>query len=246
MDEIYTYPQLAALKDKLTWDIPDNYFEELMPRILLRIEREPEIESYFESFFDRVKMRIDAESDELHTPILDAIPKDTIWEVPDGYFKDFEEKLIEKTEEETIAPLLFSLEKRQEFVPEAYFDALPSKIHAKISQLEKVKVIALYPNWTKRIRNYSIAIAASVALVFGAMWLIPDNLSSPQPDFEPNFSQISTEELEEALEDEILDDELLAEVLPVSYLTKEEKDLPQIDDISEEELMRYLEKEGEL
>jgi hypothetical protein len=52
--------------------------------------------------------------------------------------------------------------------------------------------------------------------------------------------------LAQAIEAEDIDDELLAEVLPVNYTIETEKDLPQIDDISEEELMKYLEKEGEL
>ena len=88
---------------------------------------------------------------------------------------------------------------------------------------------------------------------FGSLLIIgcsDTNVLNPQvttePDFVPNFSKISTEELAQAIEEEDVDDELLAEVLSVNYTTETEKDLPEINDISEEELMKYLEKEGEL
>lgn len=256
MDETYTYHKLAALRDKVKWDIPANYFEELPARILAKIAKndlaemqkdiEPVADKYFDTFFSRLKTRIETEESELHTPILDTIPKDSLWEVPKGYFEDFSSKILENAEEKSIAPILFSLEKIEEPVPVGYFEALPAQIAAKIHTKEKEKVIAFVPNWASRIRNYSMAVAASVALILGGIWLMPSPQATTEPDFVPNFSNISTEELAQAIEEEDVDDELLAEVLPVNYTTETEKDLPQIDDISEEELVKYLEKEGEL
>lgn len=256
MEDLYTYPRLAALRGTEKWEIPENYFVELPHRIMSKIGiddvtekadiTETVEESYFDTFFSRLKGRIEAEEMEVQTPILDAIPKDTIWHVPEGYFEAFSDKMIGNVEEKAIAPILFSIEKPKYEVPSNYFEDLHTQIATKIAEEEGAKVLTFAPNWSKRIVNYSIAVAASVILVLGGMWLMPKEAQESNQDFVPNFSQISTEELQQAIEDEHIDDDLLAEVLPVNYTTEVATDLPEIEDISEEELLKYLEKEGEL
>ncbi len=256
MEDLYTYPQLAALRGTEAWEIPENYFLELPNRIMTKIgiadltEKidtvEPVEEHYFDSFFSRLKGRIEAEEMEVETPILAAIPKDTIWQVPEGYFERFAANMVENVEEKAIAPLLFSIEKPVYEAPSNYFEELHRQITAKMEAAESTKIRTFVPNWSKRALNYSMAVAASVILVLGGMWLMPKGALENNQDFAPNFSQISTEELQQAIEDEHIDEDLLADVLPVNYTNEMVKDLPEVDDISEEELLKYLEKEGEL
>lgn len=256
MEDLYTYPQLAALQGIEKWEIPENYFAELPAHIMTKIgiadlvEKtnmvETVEESYFDTFFGRLQERIEAEGMNIDTPLLDAIPKDTIWQMPAGYFEDFSEKIGEKVEEKALAPVLFSIEKPVYELPSSYFEGLHTQIVAKIADEKSAKVLNFVPNWSRRILNYGAAIAASVILVLGGMWLLPQKTQENTQDFAPNFSQISTEELQQAIENEDIDEDLLAEVLPVNYTPQTAKDLPEIDDISEEELLNYLEKEGEL
>ncbi len=251
MNNPYTYPHLDALQDKEKWDIPKNYFEELLPRILAKIAAEKINESveekYFDTFFSRLKGRIEEEEMELDTPMLDSISKDNLWQVPEGYFDTFAAKIQENVAEKAIYPLLFSVEKPSVEAPDGYFEALPAHISAKIQQGEKGEVLTFAPSWAKRVRNYGITIAASIALILGGMWLMPEK-TTPTNDanFAPNFSHISTQELQEAIDAEDIDDALLAQVISVNYTPATQTDLPQVDDISEEELLQYLEKEGEL
>lgn len=256
MENIYKYPILDALQSKEKWDVPEDYFEELPSRILAKVgimdlvgndkPIEPVKEAYFDTFFSRLQNRIEAEEEHLSTPLLDSIPKDSIWQVPQGYFDDFSNKVLETAEEKAIAPLLYSLEKRDYEVPENYFETLPARILAKAQGNSTGKVIQFNSNWLSQVRNYGMAVAASVAIILGGIWLMPQEPVIQEIEVVPNFSHISTEELQEAIEAEDIDDEMFAEVMPVSYTSGTSEDLPQVDDISEEELLKYLEKEGEL
>ena len=136
---------------------------------------------------------------------LSKLPKESGFEVPNGYFDNIEDQFSTKLKEETL-PDSSGFE-----VPEGYFDTLENKILDQVELPKKGKVISL----RSRILRIS-SVAAAVALLF-VSYLNFFNTSSYDPTFDEiavwidsNMSDIDAEELMNLLEiDENLDDSFL-------------------------------------
>ena len=177
--------------------------------------------------------------------LLNRLNKQTPFTVPEGYFEELEEKVIQTVkEEENVEKAKIPFE-----VPQGYFDGLADKVMAKVDNNPAISI------WHK-----PMTVAASVAVLLmvslGIYYIkLP---SKTQQTADISFNDISTEELYAAIEDEVEMD-LVAEVLDLEENTtisatdesavnkdtlKQEKQTGEVDErvneVETEQLEEYL------
>ncbi len=132
---------------------------------------------------------------------LSSLPKDSGFEIPEGYFDTVEDQFSAKLREE-------SLPNESGFdVPEGYFDGLDDSILSKVELPKKGKVIPLR---TRILRVSSIA--AVFAIMLTVYFSAPNEVTAPSSDeiaawIDENISDIDTEYIVEAFDEETTLDE---------------------------------------
>lgn len=136
---------------------------------------------------------------------LSNLPKDSGFEVPEGYFDTVEDEFSARLREEALpnAPGFTT--------PEGYFDGLEDIILSKVADSKKGKVISLRTR-ILRVSN----IAALFAIMLTIYFSVPDEISTPSSDeiaawVDENISDIDTEYILGAFDEETLLDESLFE-----------------------------------
>ncbi len=95
--------------------------------------------------------------------LIDKVKKSDSFQVPDGYFSELPDKVMEKiAAEEKVAQLLEKHREGHSFpVPDGYFENLPNQVMERIGETEKHRTLFL-----RRVIT-SISVAASLILVVG-------------------------------------------------------------------------------
>lgn len=163
-------------------------------------------------------------------------------EIPENYFYDFYSKIEKKLRvEEELAemPLLRSIQKEKETPPADYFEKMTERVIQK-AQATSGKTLYLEqskkPSQWQNIRKAMLGVAACLVLASFYFFHTTENQQNAI-----SFHKISDEELIQAIENEDIDDNLLANELNIEGLgIKKEKS--SIKAISDEEILKYLEE----
>lgn len=214
MHDLEKYPNLKAMRQEQQVDIPAGYFS-LLPELILS------------------KIHENQDSTEIES------------EIPENYFEEFYEKIAKKIEMEkelTEMPLLTSLPKEREDVPFDYFEKMTETLIQK-TQSNAGKIISPDFGQSKKasqwqnIRKAIIGIAACLVLATFYFFGSTENQQSAI-----SFQKVSDEELIQAIENEDIDDNLLADELNIEVVgVKKEKSA--IKAITDDEILKYLEEE---
>ncbi len=186
---------------KLTGDNPEGGFS--LP------------DGYFEDFGQKLFSQIGGEEEEELT--VEELSNETPFGVPDGYFEKLSERIvagIQKQEENVGVELMEMAGNEFAFgVPQNYFEQSQAEIMAKVNALsgkaEPQRII-------RPIQRYYRAAAMAAMVVFafslGFYTNAPEKPSNYAniPVVKPDFNKLSTEELEAALKQEDVSDEMLA------------------------------------
>ncbi|MSQ78560.1 MAG: hypothetical protein EXR21_02635 [Flavobacteriaceae bacterium] len=172
-------------------------------------------DGYFENFETRVLSQILGEEDK--EVKIEGLNNGTPFGVPDGYFESLSERIvagIQKQEENVGVELMELAGNELAFgVPPNYFEQSQAEIMAKVNALsgkaEPQRII-------RPIQRYYRAAAMAAMVVFafslGFYTNAPEKPSNYAniPVVKPDFNKLSTEELEAALKQEDVSDEMLA------------------------------------
>lgn len=151
----------------------------------------------------------------------------------------------EQNEIKEEAPLLFSIEKKQNLnVPENYFNQLPNDLLKIAKQETKNKVVAFNKNWM-----YAIAIAASI--IVGAFIMIPteNKTNNEVIAYNTTFESLTAEDFELLMltneQDYLASNIDYDDTEELQFLASElQKPLKTIE-ITEEDFENYFESEIE-
>ncbi len=153
--------------------------------------------------------------------------KEEGFEIPDGYFEGFEERLFAKMSKERLP------EESGLKVPEDYFEDLTKRL---MQQIEEPKVVQLS---SRKKYYYAItAVAASLVIFFGVRAFFTDHQMV-------TFDNLALEELEHYFENEAhqLDSYDIAEVFDTDELSMTDM---ITESYSDEELINYLNEEVDI
>lgn len=108
-------------------------------------------DNYFDSFMGRLQDRINAQSeDELSEfPLLKAIPKSNVFEVPQGYFENLKMHYNEAEELSTFNHLAKIPKTQFAVIEDSYFENLQKKLNHKIEIAEELKAYTTLYNANK-------------------------------------------------------------------------------------------------
>lgn len=180
-------------------------------------------EAYFEAFPELLMYRIGE--------------KENGFELPgEPYFQESEQQILAKVQrldELLEMPLLASLPKEKVEVPFGYFDAVESRIEARIKQ-PKAILINFKLNWSR------LASVAAVLLIAFSFSRLQKPAAAPTNDI-PNIDlqSITDEEIIQTLVQEEIDDATLAQYVPLD----EGKEALDFHDLTEEEMMEFLKQD---
>ena len=159
---------------------------------------------------------------------------------PEGYFESFNERLMDRIQQETVGETGSIIPKTDGVgVPEGYFDTVVPKILSRTTQ-EKGKVIQLKPY--QKVYYGAAAVAAVFLLIFGFNWkaqttpITFDDLANTEIDayFDNNNINMSSYELAEMVSfenvrlNDILEEDLSGEVI-LEYLDENVDDLRDLN-----------------
>ena len=160
--------------------------------------------------------------------------KKNSFNTPDGYFESFNERLMNKINQEGAEATSTVIPKSDGFaVPEAYFETLSDRLASRLAKNQAGKVIKLRPN--KRFYYAVAAVAAIFLLIFTPIW---------KTDTPVAFEDLASAEIESYLN--------LSELDMSSYEIAEVVDLESLqlsdvleDDIEDENILEYLDENVE-
>lgn len=232
-------------------EIPENYFENLYTQIVPRLREDTPLLStiakgkedfdiptfYFEDFFAKIHGRLESEI------LFSSLDKQANFDIPAAYFENFYEKIEKKLaidKELAEMPLLTSIPKEKEQVPVDYFEKMTEAVIQK-TQSNSGKIISFSqnkkPSQWQNLRKAMIGIAACLLL---ATFYFFSSTENQQRTI--SFQKVSDEELIQAIENEDIDDNLLANELNIEVVgLKKEKSA--IKAITDDEILKYLEEE---
>jgi hypothetical protein len=146
------------------------------------------------------------------------ISKALPFEAPEGYFDSLPEKILRQVKLEST-----KFKDNPFDIPAGYFDTLAAKIEAKTSPVKK-PVKHFVSAW-----YYTMAAAASVAIVLGINFLNSNN-ASQQTVSEINTDSISSEEISRKLVQMDIDENLLLKAIDPKTIAISSKDQVQVDE----------------
>ena len=158
--------------------------------------------------------------------------KQSGFKVPKAYFESFEERMLKKISKkqentQTALPTHSGFE-----IPEAYFNTLEKSILDQTVHLNKGKLVNL---WYNRIAK----IAAVLLILFTVYGIL--NIGKPIADSGDNFSNISTDDLELYIENNILPYSEMRNL----FVTDNEFDVAEnnMNELNREVILKYLDNE---
>lgn len=167
-------PLITNISNKMYYEVPEGYFNDLSDIILQRVRKQTALESSSE------------ELQEL-SPLLYSVSKKMPFEVKENYFEVLSENVIEgitainavNEELENLSPVMENLKTIQVFtVPDEYFENLSGIILNRIKVNEGVSIAAtakiVKGHFTGSFIKY-VAAAAVVGVVFLTGWLFFNN-----------------------------------------------------------------------
>lgn len=216
------------------YQVPEGYFEELIPSLMNRIKALDEPDAGREIG--------------MLSPLLAGISREQVYTVPDGYFAGLENSAIDmirdhpdylSAEEElgAISPLLSAADKKIPYnVPAGYFESLKLNKEQKEERLPG-KVLALKPrNWAR------YAAAAVITGIICAMTILV--LSNSQIDPNKNPERWVKKNVEKKVNEDKLDEFVemtTEEELPAPVIAEKSQEVAElVKDISAEEIDQFL------
>lgn len=231
--------------------IPENYFENLYTQIAPRLREDLPLLSaitkgnedfdtpdfYFEDFFARIHGRLGTEI------CFSSLDKQEDFDTPAAYFENFYEKIEKKLaidKELVEMPLLTSIPKEKEAIPIDYFEKMTEVVLQK-TQSNSARIIAFGQKKATRWQNLRSAMIGIAACLVLATFYFLARTENQQSAI--SFQKISDEELIQAIENEDIDDNLLANELNIEAVALK-KEKSAIKSISDDEILKYLEEES--
>jgi hypothetical protein len=249
-EELQSLSPLLASMDKVNvFTVPQGYFESISPTVLACInesennlpspvQNTPEVpQGYFDSFagsvLDKIKV-LESHSEELKSlsTILASVSKENVFAIPDGYFDSFAGSVLSKIEtlqnpaEELkhLSTVVASASKENIFdVPQGYFEQLPQSILQKVKPAQ-AKVV--YMQRKKFVMRY-----AAAAVITGVMALGVYKFANTPVNQNGDINNSVIASLDPSIE---------------KGRSMNEADFNNtLDNLSEEAITKYLEKNGD-
>ena len=220
-------------------------------------------EGYFDTFAARMLAQIrtmDASAEaELKTlsPLLSSIDKKIPFTAPEGYFNELADNLvsgvkaIDFVKEELEAPVLSDLKNRPVYtVPSGYFESFPSLLMKKLQSGKTAPVVKMRP--VRKILQYAAAAAIVAMVVLGVVFFNDRQQPAPSLSAVVPADSIATQNISKVSDEAILDyveyeGMLMADnnLITAAAAEIDEEDMKEVlNDVSYEELNRYVEMNG--
>lgn len=162
----------AAIPTESGFVVPENYFGSLSENLESQISLEsalPKAEGEIPAgYFEQMQQELQAHI------ALDNVKQDEGFVVPEKYFEKVTDRVLSETSHIGLDATQFDTNAHDDQVPAGYFDTLHEKVVSRIEEEnasaekeERGRIITLV-SWKK----YSLAAAASVALILGLVWLL--------------------------------------------------------------------------
>ena len=184
--------------------------------------------------------------------VLDKIhPQENKDTLPVGYFESFPGILLYKirglkvqNELAELAPLLNSINKQPvNFVPPGYFETLDVTIPQSNDEAAKVVSIKKRNGWMK----YAVAACITGAIAFTTFNIIGKDTGGGGTVLDVNIPQELAKLDDATIENYLTKEETLAGTNTVAYQEVKDDDIKDfLQEFSDEELVQYLENEGEI
>jgi hypothetical protein len=265
-------PVVAQIGFQLPYQVPAGYFEGLPEQILARVKGSEEEGSpvlgskkdnpyhvpqgYFENFAANILQRIKANEaqtakDELEalSPLLSGLSKKTPFSTPAGYFEELTDNAVAgaraidfvNEELENLSPLMNSLKGKNVYeVPAGYFEQLPEQVLQRAKK-QPGKTVSM--NFTRRIVRYAAA-AVVAGLIITAAWLYLGNGGNTIDPALAGIEEVSEEDLQNFIENQTVNPAETSVIASVNVEMDAEDLQEMLADVSDEELMKYLDQFG--
>jgi hypothetical protein len=225
---------LASLPSQNIYTVPDGYFEVFAAQVLNRIKA----------------LEADNAGEELNllSPLVSNISKTLPYNVSNGYFNEFEEKLMttihqqedyQTADEElsSLSPLLSGIGKQNPYtIPEGYFENLENNINLKPATQTAKTVSMVNRKW---FRYAAAAVVIGFIALTGIQFLNNNSgsISNPHAWVEKNMKKVSTDDINNFIQ--IADEGSSDQNNPTSAKT-DIKDL--MKDVSDKDIQDFLNK----
>ncbi len=242
LDELFEIsPQVANISNRVCYEAPEGYFDNLPSLLLQRVMQEKFSETTVEEL-------------EMLSPLLNNISKKMPYELGENYFSDLSSNVVDgvkaidivNDELENLLPELDALKNRQVFTaPADYFDNLPQIIleKAKESVVKSGHTKVVKGNFKRNVVKYFAVAAAITGLIFLTSKMFfsnnPADVNTASiTDIENEVKMLSDSELKSFVEKNTLAGSL-AMYNDSSMLRGEDVQL-MLADVSDKELQQYL------
>ena len=198
MDKVADNAELSetvreTLEEEPAFTVPEGYFADLHNTIMQKVGEEMELEA---------EPTLSGEyENEPETPFIDAISQDSPLRVPQAYFANLHNAIMDKVQDADLeTPQLDELSGEQPYsVPQGYFQRLKANLYQKLEETRRAnqkgaKVVPMRSQQSgeqggvRRLMR-RLAVAASVLVVFFAGWQLSQNFDI-KPDTNTNKSII--------------------------------------------------------
>ena len=153
-EELKEISSSLPITDKVPYDVPEGYFDNLAAAVLLKIKAQETLSPAGEL--------------EALSPLLASIPRKTPFSVPENYFSQTISHLSHITEEEPLPLVLQQIDRKLPYqVPNGYFEQLPAQVLAKVAR-PKAKVISF--NAQKWMRYAAAAVVTGFIALGGLLY----------------------------------------------------------------------------
>lgn len=129
------------------------------------------------------------------------------FDIPEGYFQQFPDTVLNKINDSRGKELPISLKSRNIYeAPAGYFESLPAKVLSKIKEDSKETSVIKLPRKHRNWQNWAVAAAiAAVVATGGLIWLAPHPKNGQQPLFSLNrqLASVSDQAIEQYLSTQI-------------------------------------------
>lgn len=215
-------PLVAGAGSANVFFVPDDYFYTFPDTILVRVKNDVPA-GYFDGLSTIILAKIEGTAaHELHeiSPFMADIKKVTPYEVPANYFEQVPVNTVSIVAEDNLPAVLQGVEKLNSFVmPEGYFEQLADSVLNKVKEESGAKVIAM-PKRRNAILKYAAA-AVFTGMVALGVYKYSDNSKITSPETT-----------------------VLSNIIEEGKKMDEKKFDEKLNNLNEEDIIKYLEKNG--